>query len=287
VCQLTYNTALALLDSYQNGALDFVWFGSTLAWTAAPLHPSMRSLSEVAPDRAVRFSRWRLAPLAAASLIAPAVLATEGFTRPHDIHWPAITICGVVLFLLVLARMSGLLTQVHDQAQQLAALAHNDALTGVPNRRAWDLELARAMAGARRHGYRLTVALLDLDHFKAYNDAHGHQAGDALLTHAAAAWQGELRADDVLARYGGEEFAVLVRELPASEAVAVVDRLRTRTPFGRTLSAGVAVWDGTEAAQSLVGRADRALYQAKRAGRNRVVLDVDEAVDELVLAPTA
>jgi diguanylate cyclase (GGDEF)-like protein len=272
VGQLTFNTGYALLDSYATGGyLDFAWFASTLAWTAAALHPSMRTVSEVAPDRAARFSRWRLALLAATSLLAPAVLAVQGYGG-GQIRWQAITIGAVVLFLLVLARMSGLLNQVQDQAQQLEALAHHDGLTRVPNRRAWDLELAQAMAGARRSGTTLAVALLDLDHFKSYNDTNGHQAGDALLTQAAAAWREELRAADLIARYGGEEFTVLIQGLSGPQAAAIVDRLRTRTPFGQTFSAGVAVWDGGETPQHLVGRADAALYEAKRAGRDRVVI---------------
>lgn len=276
--QLTFNTVYALLDSYRTGGLlDLVWFASTLAWTAAALHPSMRSLSEVAPDRAARFSRWRMVLLAATSLLAPAALAYQGVTGPGHIDWPAIAVCAVVLFLLVVARMSGLLNQVQDQAQQLAALAHHDGLTHVPNRRAWDLELVRAMAGARRRQTPLTVAMLDLDHFKSYNDTHGHQAGDALLAQAAGAWRAELRAEDLIARYGGEEFTVLIRALPPEQAAAVVDRLRTRTPFGQTFSAGVATWDGVESPQHLVGRADAALYEAKRAGRNQVARAADPA----------
>jgi diguanylate cyclase (GGDEF)-like protein len=151
-------------------------------------------------------------------------------------------------------------------------LAHHDGLTRVPNRRAWDLELARAMAGARRSGDTLAVALLDLDHFKSYNDTFGHQAGDALLAQAAAAWRAELRGADLIARYGGEEFTVLIQGLSGAEAAAIVDRLRARTPFEQTFSAGVAVWDGGETPQKLVGRADAALYEAKRAGRDRVLV---------------
>ena len=83
-----------------------------------------------------------------------------------------------MLFLPVVLRMAGLVAQVQDQATQLAALAHNDGLTGIPNRRAWELELPGEMARVRRYGGRLYVALLDLDHFKRYNDLHGHQGGD-------------------------------------------------------------------------------------------------------------
>jgi diguanylate cyclase (GGDEF)-like protein len=179
---------------------------------------------------------------------------------------------SVVLFLLVVLRMSGLVAQVQDQAAQLASLAHNDMLTGIPNRRAWELELPREMAQVRRHGGRLCVALLDLDHFKRFNDQHGHQAGDRLLKAATAAWRTRIRGTDLLARYGGEEFVVLLRDCGPSEVVNVLDDLRAVTPLGQTFSAGVAQWDGQESPERLVGRADAGLYEAKRAGRDRVIV---------------
>jgi diguanylate cyclase (GGDEF)-like protein len=183
----------------------------------------------------------------------------------------AIVLGSVVLFLLVVLRMAGLVAKVQDQAAQLAALAHNDGLTGIPNRRAWELELPREMARVRRYGGRLHVALLDLDHFKRYNDHHGHQGGDRLLKEAAAAWQARMRRTDLLARYGGEEFAVLLRDCTHAHAIAVLCDLRAVMPAGQTFSAGVAEWDGQEGPERLVGRADVGLYEAKRAGRDRVV----------------
>jgi diguanylate cyclase (GGDEF)-like protein len=174
--------------------------------------------------------------------------------------------------------LNGVVRKIEDQAQQLAALAHNDGLTGVPNRRAWDLELGRAVEVVRRSGAELTIAILDLDHFKVYNDTHGHQAGDALLRQAAAVWRAELRPSDLLARYGGEEFTILFVGLPRQQVKTVLDRLRGHTPFGQTFSAGVATWDGTETPQRLLGRADEALYQAKRDGRNRIAVASDAGV---------
>jgi diguanylate cyclase len=109
------------------------------------------------------------------------------------------------------------------------------------------------------------VALLDLDHFKAFNDRHGHQAGDRLLKAAAAAWLGKLRKTDLLARYGGEEFAVLLPDCGLDNAMEIAERLGTAQPEG-TCSLRVAAWDGHEDAARLVARA---LYAAKAAGRNR------------------
>jgi diguanylate cyclase (GGDEF)-like protein len=262
---------LNLVSSYDGGLIDAGWLLSYVVWGAAALHPSMRSLSEVAPDRAIRFSHWRLALLATTSLMAPAVLAEQGL-RHQPIDVAAIVLGSVVLFLLVVLRMAGLVAKVQDQAAQLAALAHNDALTGIPNRRAWELELPREMARVRRSGGRLYVALLDLDHFKRFNDRHGHQGGDRLLKEATAAWRTRMRRTDLLARYGGEEFAVLLRDCTHLEAVMVLDDLRAVMPAGQTFSAGLAEWDHQENPERLVGRADRALYEAKHAGRDRIIV---------------
>jgi diguanylate cyclase (GGDEF)-like protein len=262
---------LNLVSSYEGGLVDAGWLLSYVVWGTAALHPSMRSMSEVAPDRAVRFSHSRLALLAATSLMAPAVLAEQGL-RHQPIDVAAIVLGSVVLFLLVVLRMAGLVAKVQDQATQLAALAHNDGLTGIPNRRAWELELPREMARVRRYGGRLYVALLDLDHFKLFNDQHGHQGGDRLLKEATAAWRTRIRGTDLLARYGGEEFAVLLRDCSRTEAAAVLDDLRAVTPGGQTFSAGLAQWDGHEDPERLVGRADRALYEAKHAGRDRITV---------------
>jgi diguanylate cyclase (GGDEF)-like protein len=114
--------------------------------------------------------------------------------------------------------------------------------------------------------------MLDLDHFKQYNDRRGHQAGDGLLREAAASWRLALRPYDMLARYGGEEFSVVLPGCTIEDALALVERLRAGTPEGESCSAGLAEWDGREPAEALVGRADAALYQAKRAGRDRAVV---------------
>jgi diguanylate cyclase (GGDEF)-like protein len=153
----------------------------------------------------------------------------------------------------------------------LARLALTDQLTGLPNRRAWEEALQRELSRADREGNPVCVAVIDLDEFKAFNDEHGHQAGDALLSEAARAWQGQLRASDLLARYGGEEFAAVIPAWPLETAVAIVERLRLATPAGLTASAGLASWNRAETAEELFGRADGALYEAKQRGRNRTV----------------
>jgi diguanylate cyclase len=151
-------------------------------------------------------------------------------------------------------------------------MARTDDLTGLPNRRAWDHEIGREIARARRQGTPVTVAMVDLDHFKTYNDANGHLAGDRLLKEAAGTWRSVLRTTDLIARYGGEEFAIALPGCAEEEAERLIDRLRAVTPAGESCSAGIAEWDGAEHAEQLLGRADRALYEAKQAGRNRTVV---------------
>jgi diguanylate cyclase (GGDEF)-like protein len=155
---------------------------------------------------------------------------------------------------------------------RLERAASTDDLTGLPNRRAWDEYLARELARAKRVGTPLCVAILDLDHFKAYNDRHGHQAGDRFLKEAAAAWQARIRETDLIARYGGEEFAIALPDCELPEATETLGLLRRETPEGESSSAGVAAWNGTESEAELVARADAALYEAKRTGRDRVIV---------------
>jgi diguanylate cyclase (GGDEF)-like protein/PAS domain S-box-containing protein len=158
-----------------------------------------------------------------------------------------------------------------DLLGQLEHLARTDGLTGLPNRRHWEHELPRELARAWRGEQKLCVAMLDLDHFKLYNDRRGHQAGDRLLVEAASAWREALRPYDILARYGGEEFSVIMPGCELADGVALVERLRAETPEDESCSAGIAQWDGGEPSEALVGRADAALYEAKRAGRDRTV----------------
>jgi diguanylate cyclase (GGDEF)-like protein len=152
---------------------------------------------------------------------------------------------------------------------KLEEIAQTDELTGLPNRRAWQERIPAELARASRRSESLSVAMLDLDHFKHYNDTHGHQAGDRLLKQVASFWSNELRPTDTLARYGGEEFALALPACLLSQALTIVERFRTAIPDGQSCSAGLATWNGTETAEELLDRADRALYQAKRAGRNR------------------
>jgi diguanylate cyclase (GGDEF)-like protein/PAS domain S-box-containing protein len=168
------------------------------------------------------------------------------------------------------------LKQVESERENLLveveALARSDSLTGLPNRRALDEQLPREMARARRAEADLCLAIVDLDHFKDYNDTHGHLAGDEMLRRCAMAWDSELRGEDTIVRFGGEEFLVVLPDTSPEQAEEIVERLRAATPDGQTASAGLACWDCVESVEDLVGRADSALYRAKAAGRDRAVL---------------
>ena len=158
-----------------------------------------------------------------------------------------------------------------DLIAEVQTLARSDALTGLPNRRALDDQLPREMARALRAESPLCLALIDIDHFKVYNDTHGHLAGDAVLRACAAAWDGELRGEDTILRFGGEEFLVVLPECDTADATEIVERLRAATPDEQTCSAGLAMWRPGESVDDLVGRADKALYEAKENGRDRLV----------------
>ncbi|HEY0957627.1 MAG TPA: GGDEF domain-containing protein [Roseateles sp.] len=165
--------------------------------------------------------------------------------------------------------------------EALAAMEHQaatDALTGLPNRRSLDRALAAQLALAQREGRPLSLLMLDLDHFKAVNDTHGHAVGDAVLRSFAQRVQAQLRPSDVCARYGGEEFVVLLSGTAELLAVHAAERLRRAVAdsplvpgVSITVSVGVACWQTGKDAATLLARADAAMYAAKRAGRNRVI----------------
>ena len=174
--------------------------------------------------------------------------------------------------LSVLASEAAVAIRHQDFQRQLEELARLDPLTGVDNRRAWQDNLREALSRADRNGEPVCVAMLDLDFFKAYNDAHGHAGGDELLVAVADAWGSRLRDGDVLARLGGEEFAVLLTGCELGAAVGVIESLRAQVPFGQTTSAGLAQWDRYETPDQLLAAADAALYAAKAAGRDQTHL---------------
>ena len=170
--------------------------------------------------------------------------------------------------------------QLESELHKVSELVQEDQLTGVLNRRGLDDAYQREIARADRVGKPMCVSLLDIDNFKSLNDTHGHQAGDDALQHLVRVVKRTMRPSDVLARYGGEEFLLLLPETQTEEAVNVMTRLQrnlTKAFFLHdnerlliTFSAGVAQRREGESQAVVIERADKAMYQAKRAGKNRV-----------------
>jgi len=171
---------------------------------------------------------------------------------------------GDIQVLTLLAGTIGSALARADLLERLNELALTDELTGVPNRRSWSDHFERALSRARRSRQPLSVVVLDLNDFKNVNDVQGHAAGDRLLRTAAAYWSRVLRETDVLGRIGGDEFAVVLEHTGMETAATVADRLAKSIPAGEaTVAVGVAEWDGDESEESLLARADAAMYADK------------------------
>ncbi len=194
-----------------------------------------------------------------------------------------VSIGFLALGILALPSLSiGMVMLAHDRlAERLERLASLDDLTGALARREFIARAEARLKGAARTGTPISLAIIDIDRFKAINDKHGHAAGDQVLMHFASTVTANLRADDIFGRLGGEEFGVICPATTAQEAVAVLNRLRARLaasgypePSGATLnytfSVGVDRHRAGEPLSSLMARADAALYIAKASGRDRV-----------------
>ena len=198
----------------------------------------------------------------------------------HDLLIEPVTPAEVIARVNAASRTKTLQEELVGQSRRLETMLHEDPLTGLFNRRYVLTRLAGLISGARRHGRPLSVAMIDIDHFKRLNDSYGHDAGDAALVATTIALRDRLRAEDELGRLGGEEFLTLLPDASSEAASVVAESLRasvagvrTRTDgleLAVTVSVGWATWDGEEDADGLVKRADKALYCAKNAGRNAV-----------------
>jgi two-component system, cell cycle response regulator len=192
----------------------------------------------------------------------------------------------VALLVSVVARELGGAIKIATLVEDSQRLAATDALTGLMNRRAFSSAMAGELARCERHSYPLALALMDIDHFKQVNDRHGHAAGDRVLNAMGKVFGSHLRASDLSARWGGEEFVVAFTSTGLDGARTCGERLRAaiegaliandageRVPV--TASIGVAIWVLGETLDSLVSRADSAMYSAKSSGRNRVAIHED------------
>jgi diguanylate cyclase (GGDEF)-like protein len=199
---------------------------------------------------------------------------------------------GVEVRLERFASLVGLAISNADAWDRLERQASTDPLTGIANRRAFHERLTDEVARAERYGRHLSLALMDLDHFKAVNDAHGHQGGDRVLVLFAQLLSAHSREGELVAKIGGEEFAWLMPETDRHGAHIAADRVREAietTPFeniGRvTLSAGVCSTESAPDVDTLTHDADRALYWAKDSGRNMTMLYTEEIPDRTAAAP--
>ena len=170
---------------------------------------------------------------------------------------------------MLAASFNAMATELKQREQQLEDLSRIDPLTGVANRRAFEDELPRALSNAERTAEPVSLLMIDLDRFKAYNDGRGHIAGDAFLKEVTARWQHELRLSDMLARFGGEEFVVILPNCTLDGAFGLAERLRRVVPDEQSCSIGVATCATGDSSSDFTARADSALMTAKRHGRDR------------------
>lgn len=250
---------------------------------------------------------------AAVALLVGALLtiAVQGLHFSPQTDWPAtmLSMTALTLYLLMVAKgaharalklhaaraqlrhneqvLQTQLGEIQALQGQLSEQANRDPLTGLYNRRYLGSTTMRELARCRREGHPLSLMLIDIDHFKRINDAHGHQAGDEVLRNVALRLSERSRAADVVCRYGGEEFLLLLPDMPQAAALELANRYRmsletSPIPFGElriqaTLSIGIATYpDHGQSPEDLIECADQAMYQAKTAGRNRVCVFTPE-----------
>ena len=214
-----------------------------------------------------------VAVLAAAEGLAAQAASGAGMALTLPLVWDALT------NLVVLTLVAVLLDSLHRALEHQRHLAAVDSLTGALNRRAFEIAAERERLRAARHGTALSLAYLDVDHFKKANDRLGHHAGDRVLEKVAAAIAQSVRATDLFARMGGDEFVLLLPETDAREAMTVVQRVRVAAAaaaqaagYPVALSAGIATFRfPPESVDAMLAAADDLLYKAKEAGRDRVV----------------
>ena len=225
-----------------------------------------RMLTQVDPDRLTALDMWEAGGFPDTVLYQPLLHRGGEPVGMLVVGWHEVLTeaAAHVAAVGLLTHEAALLLSRADQLAHLTGIATTDALTGLPNRRAWDARIKQAVLDRER----VAIAIFDLDNFKQFNDTHGHLAGDSVLRATCAAWSEQVRDGDLLARLGGEEFGLLLSGCGESAAVEVIERLRGAVTHKQTCSAGLAVQRGTESVESVIGRADVALYAAKRDGRD-------------------
>jgi len=301
VYTVVYLVIVFINDHYFAGNPGFgPQYGTLITLAFAVLCSLALRAPSAVPVRPVNSALVRIVRSGSPILLAVALLTASLFLIRVDYLWG----CAGILIAVVGIGVRTTLIQVNQiehrealrrEASALQTIAWTDALTGVPNRHFFTEALARLWRSGRRRE-QAAILMIDIDHFKLLNDRYGHPVGDGCLRDVARNLQRALvNPDDVLARYGGEEFIVLLRNTSATDALVIAERLRTTVQTLLienvdcpecvvTVSIGVAGADeltDEAAALRLVEDADRALYEAKCAGRNRVRLATDHISDEV------
>ena len=240
-----------------------------VAWASAPGTDGLPERAHVRPAKRPGADPSRARKAATAQ---PATTSSQDDAAPGNAHAGAPE---------QLRRAEREIAALRKELEILRGLVHVDHLTGTLNRCGLDPTFAREAARADRNNSPLGVALLDIDDFKLINDRHGHQVGDAALVHLAEIIRKTIRPSDTVVRFGGEEFLFLLPDSGAEQATRALTRLQhelDRNPvvYGKkelrlSFSAGVAVRGRRESRDAIIGHADRALYQAKQAGKRCVV----------------
>ena len=268
----------------RNLMIDSASGGAWMAVIGFSPAPSAVIFAMMAMDKASIGGLRFLARCLAAQLAAAAVVAILPGFELHLQPSSAVERLASLPLLVVYPIAIGLATyqlarRVRRQNQTLAALSSIDGLSGLLNRSHWESVVASEFQRCRRIGHPSAVVMMDIDHFKAINDRHGHPVGDAVIRAVAGILRGALRLHDVPGRYGGEEFAIVLPGTDVQGAEILAERIRARIESAvleaksgarATASLGVAVFDARDASHiEWITRADRALYSAKESGRNR------------------
>lgn len=281
----------------RNLMLDSALGGVWIVLMQFSLLPSVIVASMLAMNN-IAVGSWRLCLRGLAAMGAGAgatALLVDVVVRPEV---STTAMLATLPFLLIYPLMVGWTT--HDLARRLARqrreferLSRTDSLSGLYNRLHWDECVTAALAQLQRHGGEAALLLLDIDRFKEYNDTWGHAVGDNAIRHVARVLRSECRLEDRIARYGGEEFGILLPGIGPEKARAAAERLHARIGrgdsdfVGLTVSIGVAPFDpGLVDGEEWVLRADKALYGAKRAGRNCCVVAEPAAESTARSTPT-
>ncbi len=232
-------------------------------------------------SRVVAFTRVQDYPL-----VVAVTASLDDLLRAWRMHTLILVSIALLISVACVLLATTLLRSMRGEAAVRRTLEHlmlTDPLTGVGNRRMLELRLDDEILRAQRYRRALTAVYFDLDHFKQVNDSYGHDVGDTVLRRVAESLTANVRQSDHVARLGGEEFVVLLTETGISAAVTLVERMRAAVaalhtpglPRHITISAGLAQWREGENAESLLRRADRALYRAKASGRNSAFTDLE------------